>query len=74
MLLVIEQTVYIDEHEIVNSILNHEFDNVDDAVDEYVAGLDDCEYYAIGNEEIEKVKAKVKKMLKHIEISTAAQL
>lgn len=47
--------VYIDVDAIWETMLN-KGSTLEWAIDDYVSGLDDCDYYAIGNEELEKIK------------------
>ena len=55
--------IYIDVDAIIDAFLDedNQFDDVRDAVDDYVCGLDDCEYYVIDGEMTEKIVAEVMK-------------
>lgn len=55
--------IYIDVDAIIDAFLDedNQFDDVRDAVDDYVCGLDDCEYYVIDDEMTEKIVAEVMK-------------
>ena len=44
---------------IINSILDESFDNVEDAINDYICGLDDCEYYAIDSKVFKAIQDKV---------------
>lgn len=61
MELEITTCIYINIDEIIEHILNGT--NIDDAIDNYIIGMDDCEYYLIGSEETKKIKEEVKKRL-----------
>lgn len=56
-------TIYIDIDSIIDSFLDedNQWDSVEEAVDDYVCGLDDCEYYVIDSEMTEKIVAEVMK-------------
>lgn len=56
-------TIYIDINTIIDSFLDedNQWDSVEEAVDDYVCGLDDCDYYIIDSEMTEKIVAEVMK-------------
>ena len=64
MELTITSTVYINLDEIIDSINNGM--EIEEAVSDYVAGLDDCEYYLVGYDEQEKIIAEIKKILDNV--------
>lgn len=54
MELEINYTVWIDTDEILKGIKKGL--SLNDAIEDYVSGLDDADYYLIGSTEIEKIK------------------
>ena len=62
MELTITRTIHINLDEIIDNI-NNGFD-IEDAIRDYVGGLDSCEYYLIGFEAEQEIKAEVEKVLK----------
>lgn len=59
----VKKTIWIDEEEIAKSFLNGTFNDVLAAVDEYCAGLDDCDYYALDDNAYEEIKKEVEKIV-----------
>ena len=55
------QYIDINEETIINSIIDGTFDDLDDAVNDYVCGLDDCDYYALDDDAIKQIKTEVMK-------------
>ena len=51
----ITTTVTIDVNEIKRIMAEDDF-SLDEAIDDYVAGLDDCDYFLIGTYEKEQIK------------------
>lgn len=63
MELEINTIVWIEIHEIIAYIKEKNLP-LKIAVEEYIAGLDDCDYYLVNNEECkEKIRKKVKETL-----------
>jgi hypothetical protein len=66
MELEIKSYVYIEVEEIIKDselTINSTDEEIKNAISDYVAGLDDCEYYLIGNDEKEKIFKELKKDL-----------
>jgi hypothetical protein len=66
MELEIKSYVYIEIEEIIKDsklTINSTDEEIKNAISDYVAGLDDCEYYLIGNDEKEKIFKELKKDL-----------
>lgn len=59
----IKKTIWIDEEEIAKSFLNGTFNDVLAAVDEYCAGLDDCDYYALDDNAYKEIEKEVEKIV-----------
>ena len=57
----INTTVYVDINQIVKDVIDGS--NIDEAIEDNIAEMDDCEYYLIGSEEREKIKEEVNKRL-----------
>ena len=62
MELTITTTVWIEIEAIINLIEENGW-SIEEGVHDYIAGLDDCDYYLIGSEEEEKIIEEVKKRL-----------
>lgn len=56
-------TVYIDIDGIIDSFLDedNEWDSLREAVDDYVCGLDDCDYYVVDETMTQKIIDEVMK-------------
>ena len=68
MELKITTTVYIEMDCLVKKAQKPEWKNrsLDDLIEDYISGLDDCDYYLIGTEETEKIKTELRKRLKNL--------
>lgn len=63
MELTITNTIDIDIDEILDCLKNNPQMSVEDAVEDYICGLDDMEYYLIGCEEAIKIIEEVERQL-----------
>ena len=62
MELEITTTIWIDVESIVNEYdidMNTPYSDIKQSVEDYVSGLDDCEYYMIGGEEVNKIVSAI---------------
>ena len=63
MELTITRTVNIEEKVIAKNVLNGVYEDIDTAIREYILPLDDEEFYLIGEDEIDEIKAAVEKII-----------
>lgn len=64
MFLEVVNYISIDETEILEQHNENPNLPIPDLVENYVMGLDDCEYYLIGPVEIDQIVAEIEKILK----------
>lgn len=63
MNITITRTIFIDIDELIEDFqlnYNSSDEDISQAVEEYVLGFEDCDYYLIGQEEIEKIEKEVR--------------
>ena len=68
MELEITTTIYIDMDCLVNMAQEEEWKDKDlnEVVDNFVSGLDDCDFYLIGSKEEEQIRIELEKRLKNL--------
>ena len=66
MELTVTSTIWIDIDDILDC-LERDFDNdeeyLENCVEAWIGGLDDCDYYLIGEQEMRQIVAEVKKQI-----------
>ena len=66
MELIVTSTIWINIDDILDC-LERDFDNdeeyLEDCVKTWIGGLDDCDYYLIGEREMQQIVAEVKKQI-----------
>lgn len=66
MELIVTSTIWINIDDILDC-LERDFDNdeeyLEDCVKAWVSGLDDCDYYLIGEQEMQQIIAEVRKQI-----------